>query len=106
MTRLVGPHDCVTHIEAGGIEHVRQPDGTFHVSESMARYIKRQSGGDMTEVGTTVTLSSPGYRCTECGFLAAFADPCGRCGGRVEREDTAPAATTIGPLGVPPKGIA
>jgi hypothetical protein len=100
MPRLVGPHECVTEVEAGGMIHRRQPDGTFHVTDSMAKHLRHASCGDLTEVGRRFDDTHPGYRCQACGFLAFFADHCGRCGSTELVVEARAATDRIGPLGV------
>lgn len=78
MTRMLGPDRGAVSVEIAGREHRRHKDGTYHVDAITARQMRKT--GDFVVVGTTI--SAPiGFRCQDCGFLAVFADHCGRCDG-------------------------
>ena len=55
-------------------------DGTFTVSESEAKFLKKSGAFTLVGMGLAATKTVVGFRCNACGFLAAFKDHCGRCG--------------------------
>ena len=58
----------------------QEKDGTHHVSEAEAKFLIKS--GAFVRVGTSLgTAQATGFRCQDCGFLAAIRDHCGRCGG-------------------------
>lgn len=82
MPRLFGSDKNMTEIQVeGGPVIPQQKDGTFHVSERDAAFLKKHGAFGVAGVGIGTVTTVRGFRCRNCGFLAAFRDHCGRCGG-------------------------
>ena len=56
----------------------RDKDGAFNVPDQLGKTMLKT--GEFTRKGINLQVA-PGYRCTECGFVAVYRDSCGRCGG-------------------------